>query len=144
MKNFFYAVGIIFLSSSSIAHDDVQNKAVKARMQAMKEIASNIKALKGIAKGSVSFDNSKAGAIVLQIADIAKKVPSLFEQEETDPKSKAKPEIWFDYEDFSLRAKRLEKVAFNLSKTISNPQDLKMAMRQLGGACKSCHELYKN
>ena len=90
------------------------------------------------------FNKSEAGAIILEIADIAKQVPFLFEEEETDPNSKAKPEIWFDYEDFSLKAKRLEEIASNLSKTISSPQDLNRAMRQLGGACKSCHELYKN
>ena len=143
MKKLFYLSLIALLSSNVFAHDEVQNKAVKERMQAMQVMASNMKKLRAISKGNQAFDKSEARAVAGQIAAKASTVVTLFKEEETDPNTKAKPEIWFDYEDFSARAERLEQVALEQSKTISDLQDVKPAMFEVGKICKSCHELYK-
>ena len=113
-------------------------------MSAMKEMASSMKKLGAILKGKKIFDKSEVFNITQNISVIASKVPALFKEEEMDPKSKARPEIWFNYPDFVLKAKSLEQTASDLHKKISYPQDIKLAMRQIGKMCKSCHELYKN
>ena len=143
MKLLIVLCAVISFSIESFAHDNVHNEAVKTRMKAMQELASSMKVFGQISKGKRVFDTSEARAIASQIVKIASQTPSLFEGEESDPNSKAKPEIWFEFKDFSFKASQLEQVAAKLSNTISNSQDIKPAMREIGSACKGCHTLYK-
>ncbi|MAH83409.1 MAG: hypothetical protein CBB68_03480 [Rhodospirillaceae bacterium TMED8] len=134
----------IFFVSPALGHDNVQNLAVKMRMQAMKEMAQNMKKLKGLSTGSIIFDKTKAYSIVVRIGELAEKTPALFQKEASDPESEAKPEIWLEYQDFSSKAENLKKIAFELSQKITNSEDAKSALRELGGGCKACHQVYKN
>ena len=143
MIKFVYLSVIIFLATSAFAHKGVKDQAVKARMQAMKEMAANMKAIREISKAMHVSDKAKARTIIGQIAVLASQAPELFKGGETDPNSKAKPEIWQNFEDFLVKAKNLEQVSLGLSNTISNAQDVKQAITKIGKACKSCHELYK-
>ena len=143
MRIMLFVVGTIFMASSVMAHDEVKNIAVKARMQAMQGMAKNMKALGKIARGKERFNKSEAEAIVRRIADLAAQAPALFREKEMDPQSKAKPEIWFNYSDFVARAGRLEEVSLNLSETIANSKNAGLVLREIGQACKSCHGAYK-
>lgn len=144
MKKFSFLVGAILVASPTFSHDLVQNKVVKTRMLEMKKMASNLKALGAVSKGKRAFVKSEARGFARDIAAIAGQIPFLFQDEETDPHSKAKPEIWFNYKDFSLKAANLEKVAMDLSRTIFDLQDVKGGMREIGASCKLCHQHYKN
>ena len=138
------AAGVILATATAaLAHQGVQNPAVKARMDGMSAIAENLKTLGMMARGATEFDAEAARAAAAAIATRAADVPGLFEANETDPMSEAKPAIWTNFEDFSAKASELENVAVGLSTSITTPEDLGPAMGSLGASCKSCHSIYR-
>ena len=136
-------VAAVLAASVVYAHDGVKNPAVMARMEGMSAIADSMKVLGGMAKGAVSFDATAANEAAGVIAVEAARIPVLFQVEETDPKSEAKPEIWTNFNDFSDRADSLEEVASELSGSIETAEDLGGAMKALGETCQSCHSTYR-
>ncbi len=144
MNRRYIALGAILVAATSaLAHQGVQNPAVKARMHAMSVISENMKTLGMMARGATGFDAEAARAAAAAIADHAAATPGLFEANETDPKSEARPEIWTNFEDFSAKASELESVAVGLAASIAAPEDLGPAMGSLGAICRSCHSVYR-
>jgi len=138
-----FALAVALSTGAALAHSGVQNAAVKARMDAMSEIGAEMKTLGSMAKGTVAFDLSVARASVAAIAGYAARTSELFKLEETDPKSEAKPSIWSNFDDFTVKAEKLQTVAKGLSQTLATADDLGPAMGALGATCKSCHSTYR-
>ena len=144
MKRKSIALGLLLATATAaLAHQGVQNPAVKARMDGMNAIAENMKTLGQMSKGSTEFDAALARSAAAAIAEHAAATPGLFEANETDPKSEARPEIWSNFEDFIAKATELETIATGLSTSINDPADLNAAMGALGASCKSCHSVYR-
>lgn len=131
----------ISLSIGAIAHADVENEAVAARMDAMKAISGSMKTLGTMAKGAVEFDAAVAQAAVDTIEAQAAAVPVLFEAQETDPMSEAKPEIWSNWDDFVSKANGLNAAAAAI--TIIDAASVGAALGAVGGTCKGCHSEYR-
>lgn len=112
-------------------------------MHGMKEIAQSLKVIGQMAKGASAFDAEQARQAASAIASHAGEITSLFEANETDPKSEAKPAIWENYSEFSDKANSLEVLATELSASIVSEADLKGALSSLGKSCKGCHSIYK-
>ncbi|WP_417250424.1 c-type cytochrome [Celeribacter sp.] len=129
------------LAVGAVAHDHVSNPAVAARMEAMSAIGASIKTLGSMAKGEIEFDADAAQAAVDTVAVESTKVPALFEAQETDPESEAKPEIWSNWDDFVAKAQALQTAAEGA--TISTAADIGPAMGAMGGTCKACHSDYR-
>ena len=134
---------LLATATAALAHQGVQNPAVKARMDGMSAIAENMKTLGQMSKGVTDFDAVLARSTVAAIAEHAAATPGLFEANETDPKSEARPEIWSNFEDFTAKATELESIAIGFSTSINEPADLNAAMRDFGANCKSCHSVYR-
>lgn len=138
------AAGVILATATAaFAHQGVQNPAVKARMHGMSAIAENLKTIGMMARGATEFDAAIARAAAAAIATRAAAVPGLFEANESDPMSEARPTIWTRFEDFKAKASMLEGIAAGLSTSIAAPEDLGPAMGSLGESCKSCHSVYR-
>ncbi len=133
----------MLLAGTALAHTGVKNAAVKARMDAMSAIGSEMKVLGQMAKKLVPFDGDKARMAAAAIAKHAALTPGLFEAEEDDPKSEALPAIWDDFADFTKKSDRLEALALELSTSLRAESDLPMAMKSLGDACNACHKTYR-
>ena len=58
MVKYVIAVALTIIFTTAAAHD-VQNETVKARMDSMKEIAANMRALGSMVKGIEPFDSEK-------------------------------------------------------------------------------------
>lgn len=137
------AAGIVLTASAAMAHQNVQNATVKARMDAMSAIAANMKALGAVAKGAAPFDGAQVQAALLSIAVHAEQTPELFHAPEDDPVSEALPAIWQNFDDFTAKADDLAVLANQLSVSVGQQQDVGPAMSALGGACKACHKVYR-
>ena len=144
MKRKSLALGLLLATATAaLAHQGVQNPAVKARMDGMSAIAEHMKTLGQMAKGATEFDVETARSAAAAIAEHAAAAPGLFEANEADPKSEARPEIWSNFEDFAAKATELQTIATGLSTSISELADLNVAMGALGANCKSCHSVYR-
>ena len=127
----------------ALAHEDVENSTVKARMMAMTTIVENMRTLGGMAKETIVFDLEQAKAALAGIESTAKTVPGLFKSNEMHPKSDALPVIWTNFADFTAKSEALEDAAAQALARFSRKDDLVPSMRALGGTCKSCHFTYR-
>ncbi|MGH1330389.1 MAG: c-type cytochrome [Paracoccaceae bacterium] len=135
------ALTLAIFAGGAIAHAEVQNEAVKARMAAMKAIGGAMKTVGGMAQGKVPFDADAAAAAIAVMEAQSAQVPALFEAEESDPKSEAKPEIWTNWDDFVMKSEALNAAA--KAADSSSPEALGASLGAMGGACKSCHTAYR-
>ncbi len=133
----------LIVTTAALAHAKVSNAAVKARIDAMSTIGKHTQTLGNMAKGAAPFDAKAARAAAAGIAEQAALVPGLFALQEDDPVSEAKPNIWDNFGDFTARAEELEKVALAAAANIAQPKDLPGALGNIGKACASCHQLYR-
>jgi len=136
-------IAVVAFAVAATAHEGVKNQVVKARMDGMAKLASNMKILGQMAKGVIEFDADQAQQAALGISEEAAKIPVLFEADETDPKSEALPVIWESYSDFIAKSDALVNVATDISKSITEKTDLVPAMASIGGSCSACHKVYR-
>lgn len=134
---------VLALAPATDAHSDASNPAVKARMEAMKVIGAQTKVLGDMAKGATEFDAAAAQAAAATMAAEAAKIPALFEPQEDDPESEAKPIIWDDWDDFTAKAMDLEAAATAAEASLTEAGAVGPALGQIGGACKACHSTYR-
>lgn len=145
MNHFTQVISAITLTlavTPALAHDDVKNPAVKARMMAMEAIGGGMKTLAGMAKGEMAFDSAKAEAAMATIAAEGMKVPALFEANETDPKSEALPPIWENWDDFVKKSEDMVMAAKG-NATLPDQASLGAALGKVGSTCKACHSDYR-
>lgn len=135
--------GTMVLTTAALAHQGVQNAAVKARMDGMSAIGANMKTLGAMAKGQVAFDAGQAKEAAAAVAQEAARIPSLFEVQETDPKSEALPVIWSEFDRFTAIADDLEAAAIVAASALNGPEDLGPALKAIGGQCSACHKAYR-
>lgn len=83
-----------------------------------------------------------AGAAEHIAADAAKITP-LFPPGSTDPKSRAKPEIWQNWPKFEELAKQLHAKAAALAGAGKSGGDVPAAAHALFDTCKSCHDDFR-
>ena len=137
------AVALVLGAGAVVAHEGVQNAAVKARMDGMVELGAGLKVLGNMAKGTLAFDADQARAAAAAIAAAAAETPALFEAQEDDPKSEALPAIWTNFADFTAKAEALEAAANAAASNISSVEDIRAALGAIGGECRSCHTAYR-
>ncbi len=130
------------VATTALAHEGVKNPAVKARMHGMENIAAASKALGLMARGGGDFTETAVERHTDILIEEARRIPTLFEPREDDPKSEARPEIWSNWADFTAKAQAMEQMAVRLSKVNSSDR-LLMPMRELGQTCSACHKLYR-
>ncbi|MFN0114808.1 MAG: c-type cytochrome [Paracoccaceae bacterium] len=128
------AAGAVFAAEAT-------NPAAKARQELMDGIAKNVELLAGMGKGKVAFDAGQAEAAKAAIVAGAGKIPEAFKANETDPKSRAKPEIWANWSSFEAKAAKLGEAAGGLD--VSTAGSIKGAMDGLGKVCGGCHQDFK-
>ncbi len=136
-------IAVTLCATAVLAHQGVQNPAVKTRMDAMSAIGVQMKVLGDMAKGKTTFDANAAQLAASGIADHAAKVPALFEAPETDPKSEALPAIWDNFGDFTRISADLEAAATQAASSMATAGDLAQAMATIGATCSACHKSYR-
>lgn len=96
-------------------------------------------------------DKQKAGKIedievnALNIALNAGQIPSLFPQGSLGGKTRAKPEIWQNWQDFVARARELEVQAEALEKLAEagNKGGVASQLPKIEAACQACHDRFR-
>ena len=116
---------------------------VRARQEAMGLVGSSMKKIAEMAKGERDFDAATARAAFSRIAAKAALVPALFEvRSNYDPESEAKDAIWENWADFAARAEDL-RLAAEAGVEVDSLDALMVHLEPLTGACRACHDLYK-
>lgn len=129
------AEGVVFAA-------DATDPNAKARQELMDTIGMNIKVLGDMAGGKAPFDAAAAGAAKEALVAAAAEIPAKFETQSTDPASKAKPEIWANWDKFKDEAGELGEAAEALDTT--SLETVQAGLGNVGGVCKDCHTTYRN
>ena len=143
------AFGLLTAPAVVIADDDDDNLPagpIKDRhwlMESMGDEAEDIKEAFNL--DQEGFDT----AVIQRSADIiaqnAHRMPALFPKGSTDPKSRALPAIWENWDKFVQSAKDLETSAQSLSMAAASEDDenLKEKSQKVFANCKSCHDQFR-
>jgi cytochrome c556 len=89
----------------------------KGRQDLMDIVGMNTGILGDMAGGKAPFDAAKAEAAKAAIIAAAGKIPAVFEAKGTDAESKAKPEIWTNWDQFLKVAAKLGEATTALDAT---------------------------
>lgn len=135
------ALTLILAGGTALAHEGVQNPAVMERMDLMKSIGTETKALGDMVQGKTAFDPARAAAAQAALTEAAARIPALFKTRETDPKSEALPAVWDDWSGFVAKAEAMEAAARGLQ--TGSAQALQDSFADLGQSCRACHEDYR-
>lgn len=133
------ALAVTFTSVGSIDADASDHTD---RTQAMKSMGGAMKAL-GAAVGGGNA--AEANKVALQISAIAARIPGLFEGGSPGD-SRAKAEIWSNWDDFVKKAASLQAAADVVAANAtagSLGSDPKAVVGSIGATCGACHKAYR-
>ena len=134
---------ILTISSVAFAHSGVKDKNVKERMMLMKKLADNTKIIGHMLKGKTSFDANEAKLALERLSSLSLKTPKVFEVNATDPKSEAKPTIWYEFDEFTKLSEDLAATSTVLAGSVDTIKDLRPALKRISSGCKACHSRYR-
>lgn len=134
-------VATALIAGAAAAKDGVSNPLVKARMDHMQKIKSQMGRLVSMAEGKTSFDPRGAEAAAAVLSALSIEIPQEFEPAETDPVSEALPAIWSDFEGFSAKADALFQAAQAID--TSGADALAASVKNAAASCISCHDSYR-
>ena len=137
------AIGLVIFSSMISSSVVAQADVIAERKANFKANAAAIKAINA-ALGGGDFDMVITQATT--IADWARVMPDYFPENSDSGGTKARADIWMDFDGFKSRASANEQAALTLIST-AKAGDVSAtigALKALGGTCKACHENFKD
>jgi len=134
---------IFFSSTLLLAHTGVKNEDVMKRMNLMKSMAENTKIIGEMLKKKIPFDLEQAKNSLIEISNLSKSTPSVFEKMAMDPKSESKVIIWEEFDNFRDLSNKLADNTLSAAENLSGFEDLKPALMRTASGCKECHTIYR-
>ncbi len=142
MKFLSKAVIIATLGATTFAIAQTStDPVIQARKDLMQQQRAATATLGGMAGGQAAFDAAAAMAAKAVLVDTAARIPAVFEADVTDATSKAKPEIWMDWEAYVAKSEALLKAAEAID--ASSLDGVKAGMGAIGGSCQACHQEFR-
>jgi len=128
-------------TGATIAADD----PIKTRIAAMKEVGKSMGPLAAIMKGEAAFDGATVKANADKIAMTLKAAANLFPEGSTSAESRAKPEIWQQWDKFAAALNTAVGAAEALSAVgaANNADGFNAAFGALGAGCGGCHKPFR-
>jgi cytochrome c556 len=117
---------------------------IKYRQSVMKVNGGNINGVVAIIKGKVPYkDDLVAHATGLH--EMAMILPNAFKQKTTGGDTRAKPEIWEDWDDFQQKIKDFQSASADLLSAAKSggPQAAGAKLGAVGDSCKGCHKKFR-
>ena len=132
------ALFFLLVSADLFAQVDGAEK----RQKLMKDNGASLKAIKAAADAN---DYATIEAKAKNIIRNGDKVLDLFRKSQTAEKTRAKPEIWEKWDEFSKNPGKVKKAATELADAAKAKDDSVIAVRvnTLSEACASCHSTFR-
>ncbi len=133
-----FAMLSLFVSSQIFSQED----DIKKRKGLMKSNNKAGKAIKGAVKeGDFAAIEENAKKIAANMDNLV----VLFPEGSTAKNSRAKAEIWQEWDDFKTKAKGLKDAARKLANAANakDSKQVKVQNKAVGKACSSCHKRYR-
>jgi cytochrome c556 len=137
------ALTVAFSASAQFAKPE---EAIKYRKSALTVMGTHFSRLAAMAQGKAPFD-AKQLSDNEAVFEVVSKLPWQAFGEGTDKgETKAKAEIWKEPAKFKEAQDKLMAESLKLSAAAKSGklEDLKTAVAAVGGACKNCHDNFKD
>lgn len=135
--------GCIFVGWQALAHEkseELPAGPIRDRHELMEGIGDHAKKIGNALKQGTTEGVAEAAD---EIHARAEKIDGLFPKGSTNPKSRAKPEIWENWAEFQRLSASLEKDSAALAKTARDGGDVRAAAHEMFDSCKSCHDQFR-
>ncbi len=121
-----------------------EKDAIKYRQAVMKAVGGHMGGAVAIIKGQVPYKDDLV-AHTTGLHDMAHIVPNAFKQKTEGGKTRAKPEIWEDAQDFKQKIKDLLTATadFLAAAKAGGPEAAGAKLGAVGDACKACHKKFR-
>ena len=144
MKRTFVAAGMLLLGVSAV----VAQANVAAQTQtAMKNNAKALGGMIAMVKGEKPYDQAAVDTALTQLADTAKKLPTMFPESvkglKVEGDYSASPKIWEDKAGFAAKIDSFAKVVTEAKAKIKDLDSLKATFPAVGKECGACHETFR-
>lgn len=140
-------VAAIGTAPSALSHLVKEEPMQAYRQSYFTLLAMNFGPITAMLKGEMPWDEAKMMAFAEDFASVANvDVARAFGPGTDKGKTRAKPEIWSNTDDFLEKYAALQMAADGLlvaAKT-GNKATIGAAVKKTGGTCKSCHDEYKS
>lgn len=128
-------------ATMAFAQTDSTDPTVIARRDLMKIVGMNTKVLGDMAGGKTPFDAAAAEAAKVAIVAASAEISAKFEPNVTDAGSKAKPEIWTNWDDFAANGVALNAAITAMDTT--SVESVGAGMGAVGPICGACHKAFR-
>jgi cytochrome c556 len=135
-------IASVVLTSATQAQNGVANRGVSKRMSMMSDATTAVETLVNMTAGRVRFDRVQARAARRNLIKITRSIPSAFRKPDSDPLSRARPEIWLRWNDFETHADTARRAARRLQ--VDRLESLRLTLPDVIKSCLSCHQVYRN
>ncbi|KLV08072.1 MULTISPECIES: c-type cytochrome [Photobacterium] len=139
--------GCMFLAAGAVASPfEKPAEAIKYRQSAFTLIAANFGDMAAMVKGSKEWDQKLFSQRAQFVSQLTYMPEEGFKYEGSDKgETKARPEIWSDWNGFSAKLTTFQQDMANLANVARDGDEkaTKRAFAQAAKNCKSCHSDYK-
>jgi cytochrome c556 len=120
--------------------------AIKYRKAAFTVMAKHFGTIGAMVNDKMPFDGKVASANADLVATVSHLPFDGFVAGTDTGETKAKPEIWKESDKFKAAATKMQDAVGNLAKVAKGGDKaaIKAAFGDAGGACKACHDDYRN
>jgi cytochrome c556 len=136
---------LIVTTGIVIAHDGATG-IIKERMDAMKDISTQIKLMKKMIRGKQPYNASEFNNAAAIVAKHSRDVTQQFPKDSTEKPSRAKPVIWKDWDEFKELAQKLTDASIGITALAgksTKPEALRRTFGKLTKTCKACHKKFR-
>ena len=145
MKRVLVVAGALLLSVGAVvAQQDVANQTqttMKATGRAMGAV------LGPMVKGEKPYDQAAVDTALTQLADTAKKLPTMFPESikglKVEGDYSSSPKIWEDKAGFDAAIATFAKAVTDAKASVKDLDTLKAAFPGIGKSCGGCHETFR-
>ena len=134
------------LKNTDLYVHDMAKGVVKERMELMKSYAGGMKKINNAIRNSSADDVEVIKTEAAKMVMTSEKIMNMFPVGSSGGISEASPQIWIQNDDFLKQIKKFAKAARKLfrSATSLSKEDSFKLFREVGRACKTCHQSYRN
>lgn len=134
-------------STLAVAHSSKEEPMQAYRQSYWALVAMNFGPIGAMLKGDMPWDDAKVAAFADNVAGMATvDVGRAFGPGTEKGKTRAKPEIWEDTDDFLAKYGDFKTAAAGLATAAKSGDKgtIGAAFKKTGGTCKACHDEYKS
>ena len=127
-----------------VAQQDVANQTQTTMKATGRAIGA---VLSPMVKGEKPYDQAAVDTALTQLADTAKKLPTMFPESikgvKVEGDYSASPKVWEDKAGFTAKIDSFAKVVTEARAKIKDLDSLKATVPAIGKECSACHETFR-